>query len=803
MDSVNQHSVDAKAVGAECWNCPLNDRPFAAGHGPDPGEAVAVAIGEAPGRNEAREGRPFVGKSGQLLRATLDQLGIDPERVYMTNIVLCRPPGNNLKGEYRKAIGRCKKRLAMEIKPYVDQGVPVLTLGKEALETLLGRSVKIGLERGHWKKHGRVIGTWHPAYVLRAPMRMSEFVMDVAKLKSGPYHVQPIDYRVLEDYQDVWDTVRDIADNHDVVCVDVEAANVNWWKDHILSIGIGVSPVQAVVIPDHLAYWDITRRALDYLFARCDVVSHNTKFDVRFLRHQLGVCWPHPDRKIEDTLIGDYTLDENRMHAMKPLLGYYFDIEDYEADLVQRYLDSRDDDYSKVPRHHMYHYNALDVCYNMLLWDRIKGMLVDEGMYDMPYRYPMMDFQPTLVDVELGGIKVDTDQLDRLDSELSTEIDKCYDWLSEQAGTDFNPLSWVQVGEIMYDHFNMPTVRVPNAPARTTCEAARQQLIEHLPEGSIQHRWIVQYDRLKKLHKLLSSYVTNMRDFLAPDGHVHPDFLAYGTEVGRLSARNPAIQTIPRETSAQLDGVHWGRLVRDMFVPRDGCVWVKADYSQIELRVAAAFSQDPFLIDVYMHDRDLHSEVAEAMYGPDFTKLHRVLCKKFNYAYLYGGTIHSFSRDTRLDLQQAEQFVRRYQSVLTVLGEWMDGQLRIMREQGYVESPLGRRRRFPLITRRNLDDAKKSAIHAPIAGTATDINTIAMLRVWEENIPDVRLLATVHDEIDFEVPEGRVPDVVPKILQIMVDAAHEVVPNVPWKVDADIGYAWGSVKKSEYVAEIK
>lgn len=778
-------------------------RPSAMGFGPEPGKATAVVIGEAPGRNEVKENKPFVGKSGQLLRTTLSQLGVDPDKVYYTNVVLCRPPGNKLQGKYRKAIGRCKQRLAMEIKPYVDAGVPILALGKESMETLVGRNVKIGLERGHWLRNGRVLGTWHPAYVLRAPMRMSEFVVDVAKIKNGgPMQVADVNYRVLENYQDVWDTLNEIANRGQLVCIDVEAANVNWWKDQILSVGIGISPTEAVVIPEHLAYWDVTRVVLNRVIANCPMLSHNTKFDVRFLRHQLGVNFDSV--VMEDTLIGDYTLDENRMHAMKPLLSMYFDIEDYERDLVLKYLDSKEDDYSKVPRKHMYHYNALDVAYNMLLWDEIKQQLKNDGLYEKPYRFPMMDFQPVLVDVEMGGIKVDTEQLDYLDEQLGAEIDNCYEWLSDKAETEFNPLSWKQVGAIMYDHFSMPTVRVPNAPERTTCEAARQQLQEILTPDSLAHEWITQYDRLKKLHKLLSSYVTNMEDFLAPDGCVHPDFLAYGTEVGRLSARNPAIQTIPRETSAQLDGVHWGKMVRDMFIPRENCVWVKADYSQIELRVAAAFSQDPFLMDVYRTGRDLHSEVAKAMYGEDYTKLHRVLCKKFNYAYLYGGTIHSFSRDTRLDLAQAEAFVRRYQEVLTVLSEWCDRQLAIMKSQGYVESPTGRKRRFPLITRNNLDDAKKSAVHAPIAGTATDINTIAMLRVWEAIksgvIQDVRLLATVHDEIDFEVPMAAVPDMVPKILDIMVQAAHEIVPDVPWEVGADIGPTWGSVTATEYVA---
>jgi DNA polymerase-1 len=156
-----------------------------------------------------------------------------------------------------------------------------------------------------------------------------------------------------------------------------------------------------------------------------------------------------------------------------------------------------------------------------------------------------------------------------------------------------------------------------------------------------------------------------------------------------------------------------------------------------------------------------------------------------------------------LDLSQAEEFVREYQRVMGTLTQWMNGQLGRMREQGYVESVTGRRRRFPLITHTNLDDARKSAVHAPIAGAASDINSMAMIRVREANIPGVRLLATVHDEIDFEVPKDMVNEAIPAVLDIMVDAAHEVVPNIPWTIDAEIGPSWGSIEKSGFVAKTK
>jgi DNA polymerase-1 len=282
---------------------------------------------------------------------------------------------------------------------------------------------------------------------------------------------------------------------------------------------------------------------------------------------------------------------------------------------------------------------------------------------------------------------------------------------------------------------------------------------------------------------------------ISPSGCVHPDFLVYGTEVGRLSARDPAIQTIPRATSSEVAGVQWGKMVRDLFVARPEYVWVKVDYSQAELRVAAALSGDEFLLDVFQHGRDLHSEVARAMYGDNYTYEQRMDCKMFNFSYLYGGSEHSFAADAGLPLSVAKAFVRQYNNVMKGLAAWKLEQLQKMKEQGYVETVTGRRRRIPLITHMNLEDARKSSVHAPVAGAASDLTLQSFIEVHNWGLDGVRALIAVHDEIDIEVHKDRVKDVVPKVIRMMEEIASSAFPQVPWKADAEVGPSWGSIAK--------
>ena len=754
-----------------------------------------MLVGEAPGAQEAARGEPFVGQAGKLLRSVLRMLSIDVDDLYITNVVKCRPPGNKLKQVH---INACVKALESELRPYVKAGVPIFAMGRTAQDVLIGAS---GNRRGQWFNKGRVYGTWHPAYILRQPSRIYELVSDLSKIKNrGPVPNAPVDIEVVSTIEELhaWYKRLSLRPVGSLLCIDLETDQVNWWEDKILCIGIAWSGTGAVVIAEDIVYEPETRQVLTDLFYDFRIVGHNFKFDMRFLKYQLHVDNVRCDY---DSLIAHYVLNENERHGLKALLLQYFDIPDYEKDLVQAYLRSRNDRYSKVPRPQLYQYCALDVAYNFRLWERLEKDLKDGGQFKQPFLFPLMAAQGPIMEMELHGILVDRDEVQKLSAQLRSELDARYQTLSRMCGREFNPNSWKQVGPIMYDHYNMPVVRLRGQAKRSTDHKHRVAIMEKIDPDSEAYQWLKIYGQYKTIEKMRSSYVDNLEGMLAPDGRVHPDVLAYGTEVGRISVRNPAIQTIPRAGSGKVEDEVWGERIRSIYAAPEGYSIMEVDYSQAELRTAACLAEDKFLLEVYQAGRDLHSEVSIAMYGPNYTKEQRVMCKMFNFSYLYGGSEHSFARDAGLDIGTARAFVRRYNEVMGGLTAYKHSQLETMQRQGYVESIFGRRRRFLLVNHANQDDARKAAVHAVVAGTASDLTIISLMRINQAlkdgGHDDTHIIITVHDSNILEVPNYKLKEIGRLAQGIMVDVGNEYFPQIPWKVDVEVGPVWGRIKELE------
>lgn len=780
-----------KAPKAQCEGCSLQEKTVVLGHGPTPQDCKAVLVGEAPGVTEEQKGRPFVGRAGTVLRSILQQLGIDPNDLYFTNTILCRPPANKIKRS-PDAVFRCTKRLVGELFPYVQAGVPIFTLGKTAAQTLLGGSDSMNSLRG-WHLDGKVYATWHPSSLFYVPQRVQKFILDISKIKNdGPIHLDPVNYKVVDNPDALRVIIEAVTSEPVTLCIDIETEYLNWWEHKVLSIGIAWSPSESVVVPKELVYDEEVRDILISLFDNPNVgiVGHNFKFDVRFLR-QLGVHNAHVQH---DTMLAHYVLDENSNHGLKQLLTDYLDVPDYEKELVKKHLKSSKSYYSDIPPECLYKYNALDVCYNLLLWRKFREMLEEEGLWYTPYMSVIIPSQNPLVDMELGGIRVDEDALSSLSDDISHRIEDVHKQLSEMCEKEFNPRSWQQVSQIMYEYYNMPKVRGRGYKVGSTCAAAREKIKGLISPSSEGYQWLELLETYRSLEKMRSSYVDNLPSYIF-DGAVHPDYKVHGTEIGRLSASDPAIQTIPRAGTGEVGGIRWGEAIRSVFTVKPGHVWVKVDYSQAELRVAAALSGDSFLMDIYNNGRDLHTEVAIEMYGEDFTKEERQLCKNFNFSYLYGGTEYSFANEVGLDMEVAREFVRRYKKIMKGLTKWKEEQFKHLQENGYVTTRTGRMRRFPMITNANLDDARKSSVHAVVSGSASDITLLALIRLHRMNIEGVRIITMVHDEIDFEIREDRVKEAIPIIIGVMQEVGQEIFPEVPWVADAEVGPAWGKIKK--------
>jgi DNA polymerase-1 len=505
---------------------------------------------------------------------------------------------------------------------------------------------------------------------------------------------------------------------------------------------------------------------LQGFFDRVKTVGHNAKFDCVFLESHLGLKI-HQDF---DTMLAHYTLDENIKHGLKFVVRHEFGIPDYEEVTIAKYLSSRNDRYSKIPPDELAKYGAMDVVATLLLRKVLQARLVAEGMLEWPFQNILMDAANRLTEVELRGMQIDVAQIDKASADLEIVLAGLRHKIQEEAGVpELNPNSTQQLAEVLFDRMRLPQTKSRKVKPRSTSHEVLEKLQNAHPiiPLLLEHR---------RVQKIKSSYVENLRGYLDKEGRVHANFKIQGTEVSRLAVAEPALQTIPRPSD------YYGALIRSSFVAKEGMVLVICDFSQAELRIYTCLSQDPFLLRVYREGRDLHTEVALGMFGDDWTKEQRVRCKMFNFSYIYGGNEYSFAQDQGLKIEVARKFVKDYNALMPVALEWKREQFRTAQTIGVVETRLGRKRRFPLITSENIDDVRKACVHMPCASSASDLTLMSANEVISKGVPAV---LTVHDSILAECPRELATEFGELMVDTMTRMGNKYFPEVPWKVDVD------------------
>jgi DNA polymerase-1 len=290
--------------------------------------------------------------------------------------------------------------------------------------------------------------------------------------------------------------------------------------------------------------------------------------------------------------------------------------------------------------------------------------------------------------------------------------------------------------------------------------------------------------KYRRVHKIQSSYILNLLEAMDKEQRVHYTAMVHGTETGRISIRNPALQTLPRDTTDR-----YGATVRSAVIAAPGYVLVMPDFSQAEMRVFACLTMDPFLLGVYRDGRDIHTEVTVGMFGEHWKKEHRMIVKRFNFGYIYGGG-YAILHDSQIPEAEARKFMKSYQDNMQVAHKWREAQLDVLKAKGYVESPFGRRRRYPVITRANQLEAKHSGINMPVQSAASDLNQLAAIQLQREGF---RVLLTIHDGMIIEVPTEDAQQAAVRIKDVMESTASQRFPQVPWKVDVDIADRWAEV----------
>jgi DNA polymerase-1 len=803
--------MEPKVPFANCAACPLKSARLVPSDPIQPNAEYWI-VGESPGQNEVRnaengEEKPgFTGYSGKMLWSTLAQLGVTRDQCNVTNTVLCSPPTEREEKEEVLAAAAmcCSGRLRNEISQ--TQTSKILALGKTAREAFFGLSEGESLTtlHGRWSqnpvfKDRHVLSTYHPAFILRSPDDARTMIDDLKKfVHSTPPKELPAEpiYNVIATEADLRDVLQRLSANaNSVVAFDIETTQVNWLYDDILLLVLytKVNGIEETYIipgrhpeaPIDLLYG--TRETMKQEWkdfwecAAIEFVGHNGKFDVRFLRALLL----HPAHVDFDTMLAHYVLDERKgTHDLKGLAARYLNIADYEVSL-KKYLRSKNDYYNKIPWRVICQYAAWDGYCTYHLKFVLEELLKKSGQYHMPFKQMMMPFDEMLVRMELRGFQVDAPYLSSQQGVFEKELDRITkEFVSMSKGEVQNLNSPKQLSGYIYDTLKMPRPKSRKVKSNSTNHEVLIGLRGKHPaiDLLLAHR---------KLAKLKSSYIDVVLSSLDEEGNTHCDVKQHGTEHGRISVADPALQTLPRPYESP-----WSKVIRDSFVAHEGYTLLVCDFSQAELRIAAALSGEPFLLKVYADGRDLHTEVAKAMFGLNFTKEDRVHCKMFNFSYLYGGSEYSFAMDAGLPVSVASEFVKEYNKLMPRLTTWKGESFVEMQRKGYIKYRTGFRRRIPYISHANNDEARKASFNAPIAGSASHMTTLSALAV-EKSIRshewDAFILMLVHDSIVLECRPEDVKDVAFQTTWYMRDTATKWFPEVVWKAEAEAGERWGSL----------
>ena len=389
-----------------------------------------------------------------------------------------------------------------------------------------------------------------------------------------------------------------------------------------------------------------------------------------------------------------------------------------------------------------------------------------------------------LFQMEKRGMKLDDTLLKQMGDELAAEVGELEQQMYSMAGYEFNASSPAQLSEVLFTKLQLPTAGIKKGK---TGYSTGQKELDKL-RG--QHPIIELIERYRELTKLISTYIEALPKLMATDGRIHTTFNQDVTSTGRLSSTNPNLQNIPVRTEL-------GRKIRQAFVPSDGKVFVGADYSQFELRLAAVLAGDEKLIEDFNSDVDIHAKTAAETYGisiDEVSKSQRRAAKVINFGVLYGMSPHGLAAATGMSFTEAKKFIDHYFEVRKPIRQYLDKILTQAREQGFVETYFGRRRPTPDVKSSNFmvrSSAERAAMNMPIQGTEADLMKLAMIRLEDKLSGLADAILQVHDSILVECK----PEDVQKVSEIMKVKMEGVCPELPIKLKVDVGTGvnWGEV----------
>ena len=571
---------------------------------------------------------------------------------------------------------------------------------------------------------------------------------------------------------------------------DTETTSLNYMAARVVGVSFAVTAGEAAYVPLAHDYAGAPEQLdRDAVLARLRPlledpkrykVGHHIKYDRNVLANH-GITL---DGIRFDTMLESYVLDSTATrHDMDSVaqkyLGHtnitYEDVAGKGANQL---------DFNQVPIEQAAPYAAEDADITLRLHETMWPLLAESPALESIYREIELPLVKVLSDMEQAGVAIDTAMLARQSAELAKRIVAIEEEAHREAGQPFNLGSPKQIQEILYDKLRLPVLAKTPKGAPSTAEAVLQDLALDYPLP----RLILQY---RSLSKLKSTYTDRLPDQIDPrTGRVHTSYHQAVATTGRLSSSDPNLQNIPVRTEE-------GRRIRQAFIARPGYELLAADYSQIELRIMAHLSMDDGLLRAFAAGADIHRATAAEVFGvaPEMvTGDQRRSAKAINFGLIYGMSSFGLAQQLGIARGAAQEYIDLYFSRYPGVKAYMEATRGQAREQGFVETVFGRRLYLPDIKARNSQRrvaAERTAINAPMQGTAADIIKRAMIRLhgWikSQRNPGITMIMQVHDELVFEVAETKLEEAGIRVRELMVGAADLRVPLV---VDIGSGRNW-------------
>ena len=424
-----------------------------------------------------------------------------------------------------------------------------------------------------------------------------------------------------------------------------------------------------------------------------------------------------------------------------------------------------------------------EVVYNPSLPIQWEALKADSALWNL-YNEVELPLAEVLREMEQAGVRVDVEMLKRAEEQLGKELATLEQGIYAAAGVTFNVNSPKQVGEVLFDQLKL------DAKAKKSKTGQYSTSEEVLLGLKGKHEVVGMILEYRELKKLISTYIAALPTYINPDtGKIHTTYNQTVTATGRLSSSNPNLQNLPIRSER-------GQLIRQAVIPDEGCVFLSADYSQIELRLMAHFSQDPHMLEAFRSGQDVHAATAAKIFGvaiENVTKDQRRQAKTANFGIIYGISAFGLAQQLDCSRSEAKSLIDGYFAAFLGVIDYIERQKQLAREQGYAVTLFGRKRYLPDILSHNAtvrSFAERNAVNSPIQGTAADIIKMAMVaissRLKSEGLK-AKMIMQVHDELNFNVPVDEVDIVRTIVVSEMQNVVHLTIPLV---ADCGVGKNW-------------